>query len=208
MDENQLSRLATGVTVDTSGPASAAVRANHSPPALCVALTCDLSSAYRKAGEACVRRVAQRCDPCSRRGERSATTVVGHLDGVEDSVPEAATEDASRVHRTAGVRLELQVLGDHQARLQSRRWHLLPPVSTSRVCRDRLLRNSVNRPSQGASPPLPHSPSKHRTEGRPTCRPGLRRDADGPLQSTHPQDLPRNAVLPDLCRQLRRRLLP
>ncbi len=33
MDENQLSRLATGVTVDTSGPASAAVRANHSPPA-------------------------------------------------------------------------------------------------------------------------------------------------------------------------------
>ena len=29
MDESQLSRLATGVTVDTSGPAPAAVSTNH-----------------------------------------------------------------------------------------------------------------------------------------------------------------------------------
>ena len=105
--------------------------------------------AHRKAGKAGVCRATKRSYPRRRCGERSTTTVFRHIDGPQDSVPEAIAQNAARVYRSFGVRYKFQMPSHHKTRLQGRRGYLLSTISASWIRRNRVLCDSVNRPSQG-----------------------------------------------------------
>lgn len=99
MDESQLTRLATGVTVDSGTVNSAGVC-----PSLCIffllRFLIPVKTASRKDRETISNRTPQRRDTDYSSRERQATALACYLDGPQNPFSEAASKNAAGVYRT------------------------------------------------------------------------------------------------------------
>ena len=114
------------------------------PPCLPASL-----AASERASSSCRR--ARRRHPLRRRHQRRLARVDDHPHGPQEHLPEAAPQDAARVHRAPRVRPRALEHGHRQARPRGRRRHHVPALRGPEVCRDRLLRHHRHRASQSAS---------------------------------------------------------
>lgn len=115
VDDKQLSRLATGVTVDT-GNATAQTPVSHTPSSSSTLIQhANQPAEHLQTGKGSVWRASRRNHQSRRGGKRQAAAITDHSHRPEDALPETTTKDASGIHCAIGLRHKFESIGHHQA---------------------------------------------------------------------------------------------